>query len=76
MDNIDYENDPMIGQVFGDLTVLKRLPADMRNGRIHSLYLVQCTCGAKFKCIGRYLRNGSRTKCAYCSGEWERPVGY
>lgn len=76
MNNIDYENDPMIGQKFGDLTVIKRIPAELRRGRMQSCYLVQCSCGAVFKCPGHALRKGWRTQCAYCSGEWERPMGF
>ena len=42
-----YDDDPMIGRVFGDLTVLKRIPSErMPNGKKEVTYLVQCTCGA------------------------------
>lgn len=73
---IDYENDPLIGQTFGELTVVKRIPAELRRGRLNSCYIVKCSCGARFKVTGHALRSGQRTQCAYCSGEWERPAGY
>lgn len=72
-----YDDDPMIGRVFGDLIVLKRIPSErMPNGKKEVTYLVQCTCGAKFKATGYNLRKGRRTQCAYCSGDWERPTGF
>ena len=58
-----WEDDPLIGQKIGNLTVIKH----------PSCYLVECDCGERFLATGYNLKRGYRTMCAYCAGEWIRP---
>lgn len=69
-----WEDDPLIGQKIGNLTVIKRVKGKVRpNGKHPSCYLVECDCGERFLATGYNLKRGYRTMCAYCAGEWIRP---
>lgn len=64
------------GQVFGNLTVIKRLddlisPKGSRNPR----YLCECKCGKQVEVIANQLKSGRKTSCSFCSLKKQDIVG-
>lgn len=57
-------SDEIIGQRFGSLTVLERLPV---KGNKYSSYKCKCDCGSVGSTRGSRLRNGQITGCRKCS---------
>lgn len=59
----------LAGEKFGRLTVIKRLPPDVRNFSAmfwRPGYLVECTCGRRFVAGEKSLVSGFRTACKIC----------
>lgn len=50
----------LTGQVFGELTVLRRAESPKARG---SVWLCQCSCGSEYEVQGTLLTNGRRTRC-------------
>lgn len=75
MPRLNNDHGIMPGDEFGGgvITVLKRLPDKTKpSGWTVDMWLVQCSCGAKFKVQGDSLVSGRVTMCKFCSGEWTR----
>lgn len=63
------ELDDLTGKVFGDITVLEMIPTSVVVS--HKIfwqpyYLVQCSCGRKFRTRQAVLIEGYRTACNVC----------
>lgn len=50
----------LTGQVFGELTVLRRAEKPKARG---SVWVCQCSCGSEYQVQGTLLTNGRRTRC-------------
>lgn len=60
------ERDPLIGQIFGELYVLERLPDRAKGARnIRAVMLVECSCKKRFTCPRYYLirKPNPKTHC-------------
>lgn len=51
----------LTGQVFGDLTVLERLPPQGQNRGVR--WRCRCSCGTEYETLGSLLRTGRKTNC-------------
>ena len=51
----------LTGQVFGELTVLRRAENPKARG---SVWVCKCSCGAEYEVQGTLLTNGRRTRCS------------
>ncbi len=58
----------LTGRVFGELTVLKRLPNQVTKSSCKSYWFVRCTCGQEYSIRGsRLTRSGETRTCSRCS---------
>lgn len=67
----------MSGEVFGNLTVLKRLNSEIDpNGTKRAIWLCDCTCGNQTEVRGADLRSGNTKSCGCIKGFHRHGMSY
>lgn len=57
--------DPIEGDIFGELVVLKELEPRIEKKRTRRLYLVKCSCGKEFNILRQSLVSGDYKTCGH-----------
>tara|TARA_Y100000310_G_scaffold109617_1_gene108028 strand:- start:978 stop:1268 length:291 start_codon:yes stop_codon:yes gene_type:complete len=74
MDNM--REPPKSGEVYGKLTVKKRVPApkSVASRTSKSYWLCECTCGKKLKVRSDRLLGGTKPNCGHKESEWSEEL--
>lgn len=56
-------NDIIIGNKYGELTVLEEVPKNIRKDKAHRCFECQCSCGNKIEVTANHLKTGHTKSC-------------